>query len=164
MNRSIFITPPKFQLGQGIIHRYEADLMKDGVVSAKDFGVIVGIVYCDENSVYVGWSYQVYLWKTVYEHDNRDDIDYYTDISYSSFDESEDVQLTEIIDCAKLVEKINKKQFKKYTQYTKTNYKDSKLYNLINNVLVKDTYYDDSIKINTQETVDIINTLNPSTE
>jgi hypothetical protein len=146
VNGSVFPSPPKFQLGQGIIHRYDADLMKDGVVPAENFGVIVGIIYCDEDSIYPGWSYQIYLWKTIYQYNNRIEVEYYTDISYSSFDESEDVQSTHLINCSKLIQRVSKKQLIKYNTYNNKFDKNNGLYNLIYNAFSEDTYYSDLIE------------------
>jgi hypothetical protein len=151
---SIFPTSPKFHLGQGIIHTYDADLMKDGVIPVKEFGVIAGILYCDEESIYVGWSYQVYLWKSVYSFENRIEVEYYTDITYSNVNESEELQSTNLINCQRLIDKITKRQIIKCNKYNNEISKVNGLYDLINNILIKDTYYDNLINIEGNKTDD----------
>jgi hypothetical protein len=61
----VFGSEPAFKLGDHVYLRYQYERTSGEVVYCKDYCMVSGINFCSEYSGYVGWNYEIQVYKEV---------------------------------------------------------------------------------------------------
>ena len=85
----LFGSQPKFQLGDHLFARYTYEESNDEVVQCKTYGIVTGITFCKEYSMYPGWVYTLETYKSIHVSQSIRDVDTNSQLSPTDFHEDE---------------------------------------------------------------------------
>lgn len=85
----VFGSEPRFKLGQYVFSRTSYEESDGQVAHCKTYGVIVGIEFCKEYSMYFGWVYTIEVYKTIYVLGAYKEVDANCNITATVFYESD---------------------------------------------------------------------------
>lgn len=83
----VFGSQPLFKLGDHVYFKFMVEQLDDEVVYCKTYSMITGINFCSEYTGYVGWNYEVQVYKEITYSLQERKIELYPNLMYSNVNE-----------------------------------------------------------------------------
>ena len=83
----VFGSQPMFKLGDHVYFKFMNEDLNAEVTYCKTYCMITGINFCSENSGYVGWNYELQIYKEVYYSPKNREINLHPNLMYSNVNE-----------------------------------------------------------------------------
>ena len=106
----LFGSQPKFQLGNHVFSLDSYSEVNDEVVCCKSYGVITAIKFCPENSAYLGWTYELQVYKIISGTAFKHQVNLYPNLLYYDAYEIDLYMCPKKIDILKIINSLKLKQ------------------------------------------------------
>lgn len=85
----VFGSEPRFQLGDYVFAHDAFESLNEPVSYCNAYGVIIGVEFCKECSMYLGWTYTIEVYKSIYIEGTDKVIRINPNVSATTFHESQ---------------------------------------------------------------------------